>query len=118
MDDSSPSTDELSKIEAAIQAQEALRGILLDEQLETVLESLRTRREQILIAQEGSGAIAVGDSAIALGQDAIMVGPVGGDFLGHGVQKIEKHYHGPEGTDPVALRRAYLNRVLESSSCF
>ena len=116
MSDPSPSPEELRKIEAAIHAQEALRGILPAEQLETVLESLRSRREQILIAQAGSGAIAIGDGAIALGQDAIMVGPVGGDFLGHGAQKIEKHYHGPEGTDPVALRRAYLNRVLEISS--
>jgi hypothetical protein len=35
-----PSTDELHKIEAALQAQEGLRGILLDEQTEITLVSL------------------------------------------------------------------------------
>lgn len=117
MSDSSPSPEELRKIEAAIQAEEALRGILPDEQIEIALASLIARQEQLLIALQGSGAVAVGKGAKALGQEAILIeGDIGGDFLGPGAQKVEKHYHGPEGTDPVALRRAYLNRVLESSS--
>jgi formylglycine-generating enzyme required for sulfatase activity len=117
MSDPSPSPEELRKIEAAIQAQEALRGILPDEQIETILASLTARREQILIDLQGSGAIAVGRGAKALGQEAILIeGDIDGDFVGPGAQKIVKHYYGPEGTDPLALRRAYLNRVLESSS--
>ncbi len=116
MSDSSSSPEDLQKIETAIQAQEDLRGVLPDEQIDALLASLRARREQISIGLQGTGAVAAGVGAKALGQNAIHIeGNLSGDFLGHGA-KIEKHYHGPEGTDPSVLRNAYLNRILESSS--
>ena len=64
---------ELANVEQAIHAQEALRGILTDEQLETTLATLRKQRDSIQATLLGSGAIAQ-DGGVAAGAGGVAVG--------------------------------------------
>ena len=69
-----------------------------------------------MIKLEGSGAVAIGDRSKAIGEAGLLVeGGVGGDALAAGAVKVEIQT-GPVGTDPAALRAAYLNRVLEMAA--
>ena len=52
MNDLAQMNDELRKIVAAIQAQEALRGILPDERLDLTLAELRQKQQAILVKLE------------------------------------------------------------------
>ncbi len=116
MSEASSSEDGLQKIEAAIQAQETLRGILPDEQIETIITALHARRQIYLAHLEGSGGLAEGDGAKAVGAGGMLIeDSVEGDVYGP-YSKVEKHYHGPESTDPIALRATYLNRVIATTS--
>jgi formylglycine-generating enzyme required for sulfatase activity len=85
--------------------------------LEDVLaEELARLGSDLQVTLTGGGAIALGTGSLAAGDRAVVVkGNVGGDFLGPHA-RLEKHYHTSGGTDPAALRRAYLNRLLESAS--
>ena len=69
---------ELAKIEQAIAAQEALRDILPDEQIETTLEALRERQASLRAFLWGSGAI-VQDHSVAAGTGGVAIG---GDVRG------------------------------------
>lgn len=52
MDDPAQPPDELKKIEAAIQSQEALRGILPDEQIDKVVKALQDQKQALLSARQ------------------------------------------------------------------
>jgi len=68
---------ELAKIEQAIAAQEDLRGVLPDEQIDTVVAALRARQKTLQVKGEGSGVVAQEGSVAMEGS----VG-VGGDVEG------------------------------------
>jgi len=103
--------DELVKIETALTAQEALRGILPDEQIEVICAPLRARRN-VLLAQfnvtsrqggiDNSGKIIVergdvtGHDKVTLGAGATYVGP-GGTLN-----------QAPKADDATAARKRYL----------
>jgi energy-coupling factor transporter ATP-binding protein EcfA2 len=94
---------ELAKIKEAIAAQEALRGILPQEQLEAALAALRERQATMQARLTGSGAIAQGEGAAAAGTDSIAVaGPVFGS--------IYKIYLAPPGKP--ALSKDEVERIL------
>lgn len=64
---------ELARIEAALKAQEALRGILPEAQIEAALDALR-KKQAVLVAQlQGSGAMALSGS-VAAGESGVAVG--------------------------------------------
>ena len=71
----------LKKIESAISAQEGLRGILPDEQIEMSLSALMERRDSIKAGLEGTGAIAQGEKAWAVGERGMMARDVQGLML-------------------------------------
>ncbi len=72
---------ELEKVRQALAAQEGLRGILDDAQVEASLAALR-EKEKVLLAQlAGDGAIAQGDHATALGSRAVQARDVGGHVI-------------------------------------
>jgi len=73
--------EELAKVEQAIVAQEALRGILPEAQLETVLTALREKRQALLVALQGSGAVAVGRDARAAAERAAIARDVRGHLI-------------------------------------
>ena len=79
MADDLSSQQELAKIRAAIQAQETLRGLVPDEQLNPILESLREKRDALLAQLAGSGAIAQ-SGGVAAGAGGVAVG---GDVHGN-----------------------------------
>ena len=76
--------EELAKIEQAIAAQEALRGVLTDEQIKVLTAPLRTQQTILRASLEGSGTIAQ-DRSVAAGEGGIAVaGDVeGGIHVGH-----------------------------------
>jgi tetratricopeptide (TPR) repeat protein len=82
MNDQKSQLEELREIEAAIQAQESLlgSGILPDDQIESILETLREKRQIYLARLEGADAPA----QISTGGGAYIEGDVnaGGDFIG------------------------------------
>jgi len=63
----------LDALRNAMAAQEALRGALPDETLETVLGALRAQCDSLQARLAGSGAIAQGPDATALGAGAVLV---------------------------------------------
>ncbi len=81
------------------------------------LAALGARLEQLDVPAtyraevKGSGAVAQGPGAVAAGEGGAAVGrDVHGNVI---VGGEHRHYHGPPGTDPDALREAYLYHVLE-----
>ena len=62
---------ELFKVEQALDAQEAFRGVLPDEQLERMLAPVRDRQFSLRAQLWGSGAIAQGTDAQAVGERGI-----------------------------------------------
>ena len=73
MADQPDSQTELQKIETALAAQEALRGILPNEQIEATLASLRAKREvllaQINIDNTQEGGVQVKARNVNVGRD-------------------------------------------------
>jgi hypothetical protein len=65
---------ELARIEQAIAAQEGLRGILPDDQLEATLAALREKQASMQAQLTGSGAIALGPGAVAAGAGGVAAG--------------------------------------------
>jgi tetratricopeptide (TPR) repeat protein len=72
---------ELAKLQAALQAQEGLRGIIPDEQLNPILESLREKREALLAQLAGSGAIAQSGGVAAGASGVAVSGDVHGNIV-------------------------------------
>lgn len=70
---------EMAKIEQAFAAQEALRGILPDEQIEATLTALREKRSALQAQLSGSGTIVQGADNVTASTSAIAVG---GDVQG------------------------------------
>lgn len=83
--------DELEKLAQAIQALEASRGILPDEQIETMLAALREKQAALL---QGQGGIAAG---VIQAQNVV-----------NGVLITV----GADPNDPASLRRAYLGHLF------
>ena len=119
MSESRDPQTELLKIEAALAAQETLRGILPDEQLEAVLASLRARREALLEQLSSSVAAtsprhAANAARLAAkmeaGRDVNVGEVVAGDRISVNIQQAQ-----PGAPSPEALRASYLNRVLEAT---
>jgi len=103
-DDGARLEAELAKIEQAIAAQEGLRGILADEQLELTLAALREKQASMRVQLVGSGAIAQGTGAVAAGAGGVAVG---GDVQGN-------VYGGPQPKDNAEALAIY-RRVLVST---
>ncbi|MCB8986114.1 MAG: SUMF1/EgtB/PvdO family nonheme iron enzyme, partial [Ardenticatenaceae bacterium] len=73
---------ELEQIRQAITGQEASRGILPDDQIDAILQTLRAKQRQLTNALTGSGAIAQGEGATAVGAGGVNVeGGVGRDVI-------------------------------------
>ena len=133
--------DEIERLQQAIAAQEALRGILPEEQIEATLRSLRAQLARYQAAVQGGGAVAQGQGATAVSQGGVSIGgdvnralintgegsqiqqvqaPVEGDVLGPGAQKTVVHNYGPEGkgASPPSreLENAYLAWLLEQTN--
>lgn len=117
MPDQPDSQTELQKIDTAFTAQEALRGILPDEQLEATLASLRARRE-VLLAQiniDNSQDNVVNINAQTLNTQAM----IGRDKIdGENVTVVHGNfYQAPPGPKtlplPEALRR-YLDNLIDT----
>jgi hypothetical protein len=105
---------ELSKIERAMDAQEALRGILPGDQVQAALAPLRAKRAAIHAQLWGEGIIAQRGSVVA--KDGIAVGGnVSGGIVHTVIQQptIERvEFTTPQpGPRPDALRVAYLKRL-------
>lgn len=98
---------ELAALQAAIEAQSRLKGILPDDQLAQILAPLQEKEATILARLRGSGAIALGAGAMAGGAGSVMVG---GNVHG------DVHVHPAAPSDrsaPAALRSAYLKSLME-----
>lgn len=77
-------SDELRKIEEAIQGQEALLGqnILPDEQIQATLAALRSKQATYQADLSGSGTLTQGNDNTTLGPGAVHVdGNIGGDVV-------------------------------------
>src|SRR5690349_20559994 len=109
---------ELQKIETALTAQEALRGILPDEQIEATLVSLRERRN-ILMAQINTTNISstgnINVSGDVVSRDKVTTQTSAGDIVQPG--GVKNVYQTPPGPKPLplpeALRR-YLDNLIDS----
>ncbi len=71
MTDRSDSADELRKVDAALAAQSALRGILPDEQLDAALAVLHNQRALLIAQQSISGGIDLDADHVTIGGDAV-----------------------------------------------
>jgi formylglycine-generating enzyme required for sulfatase activity len=80
-DDQSDTRDELGKIEAALKAQEALRGILLDDQLNPFISSLRAKQITLLAQLQGSGATVQGQDAKGAGERGVVADNISGPVI-------------------------------------
>ena len=115
---------ELSKIEQALDAQEALRGVLPDDQLETALTPFRDRQISLHAQLWGGGAVAQGRQAKAAGERGVVAdtiqGPVGTGDSSHVVQAgvyIERLDSRPlSGPKPADLRRRYLEELARETN--
>ena len=98
---------DLQKIEDAIAAQEALRGILPDEQIDAAIAALREQK-RVYLARAEQG------SAIAQGKESAAVGP--GGILVKNSDHVDIHVNPPTpGTKrlPYAdARQQYLNHII------
>jgi formylglycine-generating enzyme required for sulfatase activity len=115
-DESPPTPEDLRKVQDAIAAQEALRGILPDEQLDTTLAALRGQllKLQQAAADRDSAVAQEGGTAVA-GRGINVPGSVGGHAVSGDGNVIADHYHAaPTPIDPVpaALTR-YLHRLFQ-----
>ncbi len=113
---------ELEKIEKAIGAQESLRGILFDDQIESSLVSLKAQRDLIMAKLEGSSAIAQGESAKAVGKRGVLARDVqgivitGNDnavFVGDGI--LQKYLPKQAGKSKIRqATQSYLTHVIDT----
>ncbi len=88
--------DEIERLRQAIAAQEALRGIVPDEQIEATLQALRAQLARYQAEVQGSGAVAQGEGSMAVGQGAVGVqGPVRDAVINTGL--LFQIYQAPTG---------------------
>jgi len=74
--------EELARIEQAIVAQEALRGVLTDEQIVTTVTTLRARQATLRARQEASSGAIAQDRSVAAGEGGTAVqGDVHGPII-------------------------------------
>jgi len=97
--------DEIERLKQAIAAQEALRGILPDEQIEAALQALRAQLARYEAEVQGGGAIAQGPGAVAVGEHGRYVE---GNYI--------EHYHAPDPQAQAAREaedalQTYLERL-------
>lgn len=100
----------LGKIEQAIAAQEALRGLLPDDQIDASLIQLRQKKAELQAQMagggnysanlSGSGAIAQGDGARAVGERGVLVD---GNVAGHIITGSGNNIYTGSASEPVAL---------------
>ncbi len=118
---------ELARIEEGIAAQEKLRSILPDEQIQAVLATLREKRAAIQAQLTGSGVIAQ-EGAVGIKQEdqgqVLVDSQVGGDVLGAGARKTiivaaeafwQQYAALPTRLSPADLQQAtarYLTHLL------
>ncbi len=106
--------DEIERLKQAIAAQEALRGILPDEQIEATLRQLRAELARYQAEVQGSGAVAQGDESMAVGERGVGIGGnVSGSTIHTGDTNI---YLGEPSEDPAALENAYLAWLIEQTN--
>lgn len=100
---------ELEKIAQAIAAQEALRGIVPDDQIDASLTQLRQKHAELQAQVAsgvnaanlvGSGAIAQGDGARAVGERGVLVD---GNVAGHIITGSGNNIYTGSASEPVAL---------------
>jgi formylglycine-generating enzyme required for sulfatase activity len=120
--------EKLQKIEQAIAAQQNLRGMLPNEQIETSLGALHQQKQVLLAKLEGSGAVAQGAGAKAAGERGVIAEKVGGHvFTGDHVTihelpvpvlKMFANQFGfdPEASDAEALKSYFNNVIFERHS--
>ncbi len=89
--------DQLSKIEQTIAAQEKLKGILSDDQIELMLAALKEKRAALQAQITGSGAVAQGEVAVAAGAHGTAISHVQGNVyvgpqLKDGAEAIAIYY--------------------------
>ncbi len=116
---SDPSSSELQKIEAAIQMQENLRGLIPDEQIEGILATLRAQHAAYLARADQGSAVAQGTGATAIAEKAVGVkGPVTHSTINTGV--IYHLYQTAPGrgklseTDFTRILKDYIQWVLNA----
>jgi len=115
--DSSNSQDELRKIRDAMRAQEALRGILPDEQIDATLAALREQEQVYLARLQGPGAVvrepgAGGDQIDARQAQGTLIhpfGPVTQLFAGN-------VYLGPKPENPAQALAIYRRLVAQATA--
>jgi hypothetical protein len=101
---------ELASIEAAIAAQENLRDILDDADLEATLAKLHEKQAAILAELGEGGALAIGQDAVAVATGGVYVaGDVRGDIFTGNV------YNGPPTQDPAEALGIYRQVLVRSS---
>ena len=105
---------ELNRVESAIRAQNALRGILPDEEVDTILKGLSEKRQAYIAQLSGSGAIAEGDGNIALGERSAMVdGSVNNSNINTGTQiTIIGQPNSRHTLSGDEAKRLYLNNLI------
>ena len=92
---------ELAKVEQAIAAQEGLRGVLPEAQIEAMLRALLEKRATLRAEVGGSGAVAARDITGSL----VITGRIEGNV-----------YYGPVADDPGEALRIYQQVVASSCS--
>ncbi len=104
-DDKSRGEEELAKIQQAIAAQEGLRGILPEEQIESALASLHEKKAHYQAQISGTGSVAQGEGAVAVTarDGATAIGEVQGNV-----------YIGPPPEDPRQALAIYRKVLLQS----
>ena len=74
MSESNELQQELQKLKDLMEAQEKLRGVLPDAQIDQILNTLKEKYTAIKASLKGSGAVAQGKVAVAAGQEGVAVG--------------------------------------------
>ena len=96
------STDPIEKLRQAIAAQEALRGISPDEEIETTIAALRARIISMEATLSGQGAVAQGGHAVAAtGDHSLAIGRA---------RDVTINQASPDTTKLADFRRVYLDR--------
>ncbi len=80
----SESQTQLQKIAAAIAAQETLRGLVPDEQIEATLATLREQQQTLLARADAGSAIAQGEGAIAVTERGIVAQEISSSIINTG----------------------------------
>ncbi|MCG3212570.1 MAG: Hercynine oxygenase [Anaerolineae bacterium] len=102
---------QIEKLQKAIAAQETLRGIVPDEQIEATISALQAQ----IITLSGVGNIVLQGSDIEAGERAVVGNIAGGHLItGDGNTFIDKQIVEAAEPNSTPQRNAYLNRLLET----